>query len=105
MWNLVPLILETGTDAIAGLQPPDMGDVLLPEMKARYGNKVALVGGLDPVYAFDLGTPQTAGKAVRQAIAGAGGGYILRESMGCSPQTPAASIAAAVEAAKEFGCY
>lgn len=107
MWDLVPQILESGTDAIAGLQPPDMGDVVLQEMKVRYGNKVALLGGLDPVYAFDLGTPQMVREAVRQAIAaaGAGGGYILRESMGCSPQTPAASIAAAVQAAREFGCY
>ena len=74
MWNLVPLILETGTDAIAGLQPPDMGDVLLSEMKARYGNSVALVGGLDPVYTFDLGTAQMVREAVRQAIADAGAG-------------------------------
>jgi hypothetical protein len=107
MWDLVPMIVESGTDAIAGLQPPDLGDVVLQEMKACYGDRVALVGGLDPVYTFDLGTPQLVREAVRQAIAtaGAGGGYIVRESMACSPETPAASLVAAVAAAREFGCY
>ena len=107
MRDLIPLLVDFGVDAVGGLQPPAMGDVVLSEMKTRHGGSVALVGGLDPVYTFDLGTPQKVREAVRQAIAdaGAGGGYILQESEALAPETPTASILAAVAAAKEFGCY
>jgi len=107
MRDIIPLAVEAGVDVLSGLQPPDVGDVVLKDVKAQYGGKVALLGGLDPCYTFDLGTPETVRAAVRQAIAdaGAGGGYILGTGEAIDPQTPAESIAAAVEAAREYGTY
>jgi uroporphyrinogen decarboxylase len=107
MRDILPLIVEAGVDVIGGLQPPDVGDVVLKEAKSLYGGKVALLGGLDPCYTFDRGNPTLVREAVRQAIAdaGAGGGYVLGTGEAIDPVTPAESIHAAVAAAKEFGVY
>jgi uroporphyrinogen-III decarboxylase len=107
MKHTLPCLVEIGVDAISGLQPPDVGDVVLHEAKRQYGARVALVGGLDPVYTFDMGTPDAVRRAVRQAIddAAEGGGYILGTAEAIAPETPAESLRAASEAARQFGVY
>ena len=107
MRDIIPLAVEAGVDVLSGLQPPDVGDVILKDLKTEYGDRVALLGGLDPVYTFDMGTPQDVREAVRQAIAdaGRGGGYIIGTGEAVAPQTPIASLQAAVEATKAFGVY
>ena len=105
--DIMPLLVEAGVDVLAGLQPPEVGDVVLAEAKARFGDRVALMGGLDPVYTFDMGTPEGVREAVRQAIAdaGAGGGYVLATGEAVSPDTPPECLHAAARAAREFGVY
>jgi hypothetical protein len=107
MKDTIPHLVEIGVDAISGLQPPDVGDVILREIKQQYGGRVALVGGLDPVYTFDMGTPDEVRRAVKQAIldAAEGGGYILGTAEAIAPETPAQSLRAASEAARQFGLY
>jgi uroporphyrinogen decarboxylase len=107
MRDIIPFIVDAGADVLSGLQPPEIGDVALRDVKAQFGHRVALLGGLDPCYTFDLGTPAIVRQAVRQAIAdaGAGGGYIIGTGEAIAPATPAESIHAAVEAAREFGVY
>jgi len=107
MKHTLPCLVEIGVDAISGLQPPDVGDVVLREVKQQFGRRVALVGGLDPVYTFDMGTPDAVRGAVRQAIedAAEGGGYILGTAEAIAPETPAESLRAASEAARQFGGY
>ncbi len=107
MMHTIPLLIEAGVDVIAGLQPPDMGDVVLREVKTKYGDRVSLMGGLDPVYLLQWGTPETIREAVRQAItdAGPGGGFILHTAMSPAPETPAESLRVAVQAVRDFGVY
>jgi uroporphyrinogen-III decarboxylase len=84
-----------------------VGDVVLSEVKALHGTHVALLGGLDPVYTFDLGTAQDVRNAIRQAIADAGrnGGYIIGTGEAVAPRTPIESLQAATEATKTYGVY
>jgi len=65
------------------------------------------MGGLDPCYVFDLGSPQKVREAVRQAIAdaGGGGGYVLGTAEAAAPETTVDCWRAAVEAVREFGTY
>jgi len=107
MQSIIPLAVEAGVDVLGGLQPPDVGDVILKDVKAQFGDRVALLGGLDPVYTFEMGTPEGVREAVRQAIAdaGAGGGYILGTGEAVSPETPAERLQIAAQAAKDFGVY
>ena len=105
--DIIPFLVEADVDVIAGLQPPEIGDVVLSEVKRLYGDKVALMGGLDPCYTFDQGTPEGVRQAVRQAIhdGGAGGGYVVATGEAVSPATPAECLRAAVQAVKDFGVY
>lgn len=107
MRDIIPLIVEAGADVVSGLEPPDVGDVVLRDVKAQVGDRVALLGGLSPVYTFDLGNPEIVRDAVRQVIAdaGHGGGYIIGTAEAIDPQTSPQSIQAAVTAAKKFGVY
>jgi uroporphyrinogen decarboxylase len=107
MNDLLPYIVEAGVDVISGLQPPDVGDVVLKDAKSRFGDKVALLGGLDPCYTFDMGTPDTVRDAVRQAISDAAqsGGYVLGVGESIDPMTPRESIEAMAKAAEDFGMY
>jgi hypothetical protein len=107
MRDLIPHLVEAGVDAIGGLQPPDVGDVILRDIKTQYGDRAALVGGLDPCYTFDLGTPERVREAVKQALddAAAGGGYVLGTAEAIAPETPAASLQAMSEAARQWGTY
>jgi len=107
MSGILPLLVDAGVDVIAGLQPPVIGDVSLKKVKLDFGDRVALMGGLDSIYEFELGTPDSVRSAVRQAIAdaGANGGFVLDTAMSVSPETPAESLAAAAQAARYYGIY
>jgi uroporphyrinogen decarboxylase len=107
MADVIPRLIDAGVDVISGLQPPPVGDVALQEVKARYGDRVALMGGIDPCYVFDIGSPERATDAVRQAIAdaGPGGGYILGTALSPAPETTEACLRAAGQAVRDYGVY
>lgn len=107
MKDIIPLLVDAGVDVLGGLQPPDIGDVILKEVKDKYGSKVALLGGLDPCYTFDMGSTKDVREKVRQAIedAGANGGYIIGTGEAVSPNVSAEFFRAALQAAKEYGFY
>jgi len=107
MRDIIPPLVEAGVDVISGLQPPDIGDVVLREAKEQYGDRVALMGGLDPCYTFDMGSPEAVREAIRRAIADAaeGGGYLIATAEAIDPKTSPDCIHAAARAAREFGTY
>jgi hypothetical protein len=108
MMDIIPMVVEAGADVICGLQPPpDVGDVILKDAKARYGDRGALMGGLDACYVFDRGSPDKVREAARRAIAdaGPGGGFVLGTAMAPSPATTAECLKAAVQVVEDFGVY
>ncbi len=107
MRDIIPQAVEAGVDVLGGLQPPDVGDVVLRDVKARFGRQVALLGGLDPVYTFDLGDAEAVRMAVRQAIAdaGSGGGYVLSTGEAIAPHVPRESLIVAAQTARQHGVY
>lgn len=107
MRDVIPWVVEAGADVISGLQPPEVGNVVLADVKGRFGTRVALWGGLDPCYTFDMGEPEAVRQASEQAIrdAGQGGGYILGTGEAVSPGTSRESLLAAVQAVRDSGVY
>ncbi len=83
MMPILDLIVENGCDASETLTPPGMGGDARPaEMKARIGDRVALIGGLDQNSALEVGTPEEVRAHVFDLFEafGSGGGYIMSPS-------------------------
>ncbi len=68
---------------------------------------MALMGGIDPCYTFDMGTTETVRQATKQAIedAGQGGGYILNVGEAISPSVSPELLHEFSNTAKEYGKY
>jgi uroporphyrinogen-III decarboxylase len=83
MMPILELIVENGCDASETLTPPTMGGDARPrELKARIGQQVALIGGLDQHSVLEIGTPERIRQHVFEMFEcyGPGGGYIMTPS-------------------------
>jgi uroporphyrinogen decarboxylase len=98
---------ETHLSCINPLEVPPMGDCVLREIKAEYGDRLALMGNLHTTDVMLNSSPQGVLAAARQAIedAGQGGGYILSTGDQCGRDTPLDNLEAMVEAAERYGRY
>jgi uroporphyrinogen decarboxylase len=70
-------IVACGFDGLHSLQPSANMDI--GRIKARYGDRLCLMGNIDLNYVLSFGTPTEVEEAVKQtiAVAAPGGGYIL----------------------------
>jgi len=75
--------------------------------KQGIGQKVCLMGNVDPVDVMLRGTPEQVEEDCRKRIqiGGPGGGYILSLGGGPSMETPKENVEALVRAAKKYGRY
>lgn len=83
MMPLLERIVANGCDASETLAPPAVGgDARHGEIKARSGDRVCLIGGLDQVNILTNGTPEEVRREVHRLFEalGPGGGYILSPS-------------------------
>ena len=64
LWDVIPDLIAVGVDALHPIEPKAM-DINL--VKARYGNKLALIGNID-MNLLSLGTPDQVREQVRQRI-------------------------------------
>jgi hypothetical protein len=89
MAGIIPDLVEVGVDIISGLQPPPVGDCVFGDIKAKWGHKVCLMGGLDPIYTFERGNADTVRLAVEELHAQApeGRGLIVGTAEAFGPQT------------------
>lgn len=99
-----------GIDGLNVLEPPPIGDTLLPDAKVRIGDRVCLIGNIQ----YDdlaRGTPVEVSRLIREAIeqGSPDGGFILCP---CAapyerpiPEKAAANLIRYLEAAHEYGKY
>lgn len=99
--------LETHLSSINPLEVPPMGDCDLADMKARFGDKLGLMGNLHTTDVMLRGTVKDVRRESLKAIraAGEGGGFILSTGDQCGRDTPDANIREMVKVAEEFGTY
>jgi uroporphyrinogen decarboxylase len=103
---IIPDLISAGVDAIA---PVDiLAGMDLCNLKEVYGQKIALVGGIDVENVLRQGTPETVHQAVLQAlqVAAQGGGLILGSSSEeLFEELPLENILALIQTTWECGWY
>ena len=76
-------------------------------IKSKYGDQIALVGGLDVQRLLPRGQVEDVRKAVLETITnlGPGGGYIFSPAHYILADVPIQNIWAMIEAQRDFGTY
>jgi len=105
IWSIFDMIVATGVDGVHPIDP--LAGMDLGEAKARYGDKICIMGNVDcgDLLSFDTG------EAVRQAVkecvrkAGKGGGYICMSSNSIHGAVKPENYAAMIKAVREYGRY
>ncbi len=104
---LIPAMIEAGLDGLQALQPSARG-MEPARLKADFGDKLVLCGGIDSQHALIEGNPATVRDITRRTleILKPGGGYILSASHDfILEETPVENVLAMFDAGKEFGVY
>ncbi len=98
-------LVKTGIDGLHSIEPAAGMDI--GRVKARFGDRICLWGGVDLSYTLSLGTKEDVIEEVKNRIASAapGGGYILSSSNSYSTAVKFENFKAMVEAGKKYGRY
>jgi len=99
--ELLPDLIEMGVDVINPVQVLAMNPL---EIKQKYGDQVALFGGVSTQGVLPHGEPEEVKSAVRDAVnsLSQGGGFILAPDQELQMDVPMENILAFIETAKEF---
>jgi uroporphyrinogen decarboxylase len=105
LWKILDMIVDTGIDGLHPNEP--MAGMDIGEVKARYGDKVAVLGNVDCAMVLPYGSRDEVIEAVKETIAKAseGGGHILSSSNSIHPAVKASNFTTMVTAAREYGKY
>jgi uroporphyrinogen decarboxylase len=104
MWPIMDGIVEAGFDGFHPVQPQCMD---IGEVKAKYGDRLAILGNIDCTYLLPFGSEEEVERSVKETIAAAapGGGYIISSSNSVHPGVKPENYIAMVKAARRYGSY
>ena len=104
--SIVEDFIDCGADILDPIPPYVKGSDPL-EMKATYGGRLCLHGGVNHIDAMIYGSPAGVREEVRLRMAQMkpGGGYICGASQVLTDQMPIENVITFFESAKEFGVY
>ena len=99
-------MVELGVD-LSGLMQPTGGNKEQVEIKKKYGDDIAFVGGFDVQNLLPRGQVEDIRKGVHDTIKnlGTGGGYIFSPSHYVLADMPVQNIYAMLEAQRDFSTY
>jgi uroporphyrinogen decarboxylase len=105
LWPILGDMVNTGIEAINPLEPVAGMDVA--EVKAQYGDRIAIMGNIDCAELLPHGTPEEVDAAVRACIArgGEGGGLILSSSNSIHSAVKPENYRAMIQAVHRYGPY
>lgn len=105
IWSIFDLIVETGVDAIHPIDP--IAGMDLGEVKAKYGDKVCLMGNVECGSLLSWGTKDEVREAVKECIrkAGKGGGYVCTSSNSIHRAVNPENYVEMIKAIREYGKY
>jgi uroporphyrinogen decarboxylase len=101
----IPELIALGIDVLDPIQP--VGPEMTPErLKAEFGDRLALHGGIDMQHLLPRGSPEEVQAVVRRycETLGRGGGYVLGPAHFFQPDVPPENILAMYHARREIAC-
>lgn len=105
IWSIMDLIVESGIDCLDPIDP--LAGMDLAEVKAKYGDRIAIKGNVDCAELLTFGTPDQVRKATQDAIrqGAPGGGFILSSSNSIHSSVKPENYQAMLHTLQEFGRY
>jgi len=103
--QLLDLLIEAGIDALHPLEPGAGMDIA--QLKQTYGQKITLIGNVDPISILTHGTPEIIDAHVKWLIneCAPGGGYILSSGHSVTYSVSVENFDAMISAARKYGKY
>ena len=104
-WPIIDMIIDSGIDCLDPIDPQAGMD--LGEVKAKYGNRVALKGNVDCAQLMTFGTPEEVVEATKIALSQGmpGGGFILSSSNSIHSGVKPDNYVAMLNVVNEYGRY
>ncbi|MGQ9691805.1 MAG: uroporphyrinogen decarboxylase family protein [Thermoproteota archaeon] len=105
--NIAPILSDVVDAGISAYQGIDVtAGMNLKQVKESYGNRICLVGNVDPRI-MEFGSVEEVALEVERCIreGGHGGGYVLSVSANVSANTSAENFLKMIEFTKKFGIY
>lgn len=105
IWPIIDLIVDAGIDCLDPIDP--QGGMDLAEVKAKYGDQIALKGNVDCAHLLSFGTVDEVVTATKEALEQGmpGGGFILSSSNSIHSAVKPENYAAMVNTVMEHGVY
>jgi uroporphyrinogen decarboxylase len=103
--GVLDMIVASGIDALNPIEPQAGMDIGL--IKAKYGDRIALVGNIDCGYLLSQAPADEVRRVTRRTIqiAAPGGGYLLSSSNSIHSSVKPENLMAMVETLRECGAY
>jgi uroporphyrinogen decarboxylase len=105
IWPIMDMLIDSGIDCLDPIDPQAGMD--LAEVKAKFGDRVALKGNVDCAELMTFGTPEAVVEATKEALRQGmpGGGYILSSSNSIHSAVKPENYAALVQTWRAYGRY
>jgi uroporphyrinogen decarboxylase len=105
LWTIMDLLVDSGIDCLDPIDP--LAGMDLGEVKAKYGDRIALKGNVDCADLMTFGTPEEVVEATKVALRQGmpGGGYILSSSNSIHSAVKPENYVAMLRTLHEYGHY
>jgi uroporphyrinogen decarboxylase len=105
LWPILDMIIDSGIDCLDPIDPQAGMD--LGEVKAKYGDRVALKGNVDCAQLMSFGTPEDVYESTKKTlrVGMPGGGFILSSSNSIHSAVKPENYAALMQAWRDYGRY
>jgi uroporphyrinogen decarboxylase len=105
LWPIIDMIIDSGIDCLDPIDPQAGMDIA--EVKAQYGDRVAIKGNVDCSETMTFGTPEDVIAETKEALRKGmpGGGFILSSSNSIHSGVKPENYMAMLQTLKEYGSY
>ena len=105
LWPIIDMIVDSGIDCLDPIDP--QAGMNLAEVKAKYGDRIALKGNVDCAHLMSFGSPEEVVEATKEALrqGAPGGGYILSSSNSIHSAVKPENYKALLDTLNAYGRY